>query len=389
MDDPAAGNDDRLRCPIDGTELARVEFQGTRVDICRRCGGIWFDRGEIDTVIQGLMAEPARTRRLDRRAGAQPPAPGSGVQRACPRCAGQGLIAEIYGRVSGVEIDKCSGCGGMWVDGGELHALVQFMVGPSQTHSMQALGEALARSVKERENTRALGELGRSMGRRIGFHWLFLPKIIVPLGSTASTLQFPLVTVGLVLLNVLVYAWQHLLAGDPSAVIFSLGLVPARIAEGEGLWGLLTCMFIHGGLFHLLGNLLYLWVFSTPIEDTLGHGRFLGWYLGFGVVANLVFLAGNWGSPIPAVGASGAVSGAMGAYLVFYPHAQIRTFIINQMVDVPAWVYLGVWIGMQLLMAAVTASAGGCACVAFSAHAGGFAAGMAFAWLHKRGARAT
>jgi membrane associated rhomboid family serine protease len=150
-----------------------------------------------------------------------------------------------------------------------------------------------------------------------------------------------------------------------------------------------TSMFMHGGLFHIGGNMLYLWIFGNNVEDTLGHGRYLLFYLLSGVAAALAQTAVGPSSMVPMVGASGAVSGVLGAYLLLFPHARVTTLIILgfffRLVQIPAMVVLGFWIVLQLLNGLGSfGSSGG---VAFFAHIGGFLVGMGLLYVLKPRAR--
>jgi membrane associated rhomboid family serine protease len=165
-------------------------------------------------------------------------------------------------------------------------------------------------------------------------------------------------------------------------------MVPAHFADGVTLADLMTIftsMFMHAGWAHIAGNMLYLWIFGDNVEDRLGHGRYLVFYLAGGVVASLTHLATNWGSDLPTVGASGAIAAVLGAYLVFFPASRIATFIplgyFSRLTVVPAVVVLGLWFVLQLfdgVLALGGADVGG---VAFWAHVGGFVAGMVMAKL--------
>jgi membrane associated rhomboid family serine protease len=375
------GNRGRPICPVEGTNLERVVFQGIEVDVCRECGGIWFDRGELDDVMREALATPQSVARLDPQAGA-PTKPTPHRELLCPRCR-TSMKPEIYGKVSGIELDRCPRCQGRWADGGELSALVEFLHDPGESQRMQKLGEAIAETIKKRQALKDLTELGRQGKQRVMMGSLFLPKIILPLGTSVGVARFPLVTACLVLANILIYVLQAT-AGDFPTTLLTFGLVPARIAEGQGVWGMLTHMFLHGGVLHLLGNMLFLWVFARAIEDTFGRWKFLGTYLLLGSAAGLVFFLFNLDSRLPAVGASGAISGILGAFLVLYPYSTIRTFVIQSVLDVPTWLYLGLWIGFQLFYSFLYDALGLCACVAFSAHIGGFFAGVILARFYRK-----
>jgi membrane associated rhomboid family serine protease len=224
---------------------------------------------------------------------------------------------------------------------------------------------------------------------------------VIPLKDDVPSRSAPIVTVLLIGLNVLVFFYQASLgldtrgpgAGAAEAFIMEFGLVPCRlagscVAPGEfpsPVLTIFTSMFMHGGLFHVGGNMLYLWIFGDNIEDTLGHGRFLAFYLAAGVGAALAQVVLNATSRVPMVGASGAVSGVLGAYLLLFPYARVLCLLIIgffvRFVHVPALFVLGFWIVVQLLNGFITFSAqsmgrGESGGVAWFAHIGGFLAGM-------------
>ncbi|HXH83881.1 MAG TPA: rhomboid family intramembrane serine protease [Candidatus Tectomicrobia bacterium] len=228
---------------------------------------------------------------------------------------------------------------------------------------------------------------------------------MIPLKDDVPARRTPVVTVALIAANVLAFLYQFSLGietgGPPTraaeAFVLEFGLVPCRltgqcVAPGDfphPVVTVFTSMFLHGGLFHIGGNMLYLWIFGNNIEDTLGHGRFLVFYLLAGLAAALAQTMMNPGSAIPMIGASGAVSGVLGAYLLTFPHATVLTLVVFgffvRFIHVPAMIVLGMWIVVQLLNGYITYSArtlgqdvGG---VAWFAHIGGFVAGMALLFL--------
>jgi membrane associated rhomboid family serine protease len=195
---------------------------------------------------------------------------------------------------------------------------------------------------------------------------------VFPLKDDIPSRSFPFVTVGLIVINVLVFFYQVSLGlGGPAAAahefIAEFGLIPCRLTGQcvDALAGLpspyatiFTSMFLHGGLFHVAGNMLYLWIFGDNVEDTLGHMRFSIFYFLSGVAAALAQTVVGPGSPIPMVGASGAVSGVLGAYLILYPHARILTLLVIgffvRLVYIPALVVLGFWIVVQFFSGFLT-----------------------------------
>jgi membrane associated rhomboid family serine protease len=207
----------------------------------------------------------------------------------------------------------------------------------------------------------------------------------------------PYVNFALIAACVLVFLWQATLdrQGEELA-LYRLGMIPARLLSGAELqpqfvvlpaWAtIFTSMFMHGGWLHLGGNMLYLWIFGDNIEDSMGHGRYFLFYLLCGTAAAL---AQGWTDPsstIPMVGASGAISGVLGAYILLHPGATVRVLIFLgffvTVAHIPALIVLGVWFGLQLLSG--LAPSAGEAGVAFWAHIGGFAAGLALVSFFKR-----
>ena len=223
-----------------------------------------------------------------------------------------------------------------------------------------------------------------------------------PLKDDIPTRTTPFITVALIALNVLVFLYQLSLQGEGSAdglrasrdFILEFGLVPCRLtgtcAPGSGLLPpaltVLTSMFLHGGLLHIGGNMLYLWIFGNNVEDTLGHARFTLFYVASGVIAAAAQTALSAASQVPMIGASGAVSGVLGAYLLLFPRANVLTLIVFgffvRIVRIPAVFVLGMWFVVQFVSGLVTWGAGAARGeplggeTAWFAHLGGFLAGM-------------
>jgi len=208
---------------------------------------------------------------------------------------------------------------------------------------------------------------------------------MIPLRSSERTTSPAIVTLLLILANVLVFLYELSLQDpemgrrDPlSLFIVQYGIVPYRFHWSS----LLTSMFIHGGFMHIAGNMLFLWVFGKAIEDLLGHGRFLLFYLACGVAAGLAHMLLNFYSPVPTVGASGAIAGVMGAYLVKFPRARIVTLVFIIVffitVDIPAAFLLLYWFALQFVtgLGSIGESQVSQGDVAWFAHVGGFVAGM-------------
>lgn len=201
---------------------------------------------------------------------------------------------------------------------------------------------------------------------------------MIPLRDSQPSYNTPAVTILLIVTNVFVFLYQISL--DPysaNELIFRYGIIPSRFQPVD----LLTSMFLHGGWMHLIGNMWFLWIYGDNVEDVLGRGKYLIFYLACGIAAGLTHLLLNPDSRVPTIGASGAIAGVMGAYLVKFPHARIVTLVIFffiTTIDIPAAFILIYWFFLQILSGAVTVgqadiSQGG---VAWFAHVGGFVAGV-------------
>ena len=212
---------------------------------------------------------------------------------------------------------------------------------------------------------------------------------MIPLRDAIRSKNFPAVNVLIIGLNVVAFLWELAQGPDLKEVFYLYGIVPLRYSNPEiaahftgfGQYlPFLTSMFLHGGFLHIIMNMWFLYIFGDNIEDRLGHIRYLIFYLFCGVAAGLIHLITNWNSNVPTIGASGAISGVMGAYLLLYPRSKILTlvfiFFFIQFIEIPAFIFLGIWILLQLFSAGLRPSnVGG---VAFWAHIGGFVAGLVF-----------
>ncbi|RMH98910.1 MAG: rhomboid family intramembrane serine protease [Calditrichaeota bacterium] len=211
---------------------------------------------------------------------------------------------------------------------------------------------------------------------------------MIPIQDTIPRRTTPFVTWALIAINTVVFLLEASL--DPATlerVIFYLGVVPARYTDPHwpeaavSYWPFLTNMFLHGGWMHLIGNMWTLWIFGDNVEDRLGHGRYLLFYILSGICASLTHVLFNMGSQIPAIGASGAIAGVMGAYFVLFPHSRVVTlvpvFFLPFFFEIPAVFYLGIWFMTQLFsgtFAIIAPALGGG--IAWWAHIGGFVAGI-------------
>jgi len=221
---------------------------------------------------------------------------------------------------------------------------------------------------------------------------------VLPLRDTIPSRTRPYVNYALIAINTLVFVYELLLGAHLQEFVIAFGFVPGRFFAALGsifqvgpgpfiveASTILTSMFMHGGFAHFLGNMLFLYIFGDNVEDRFGHGRYLLFYLLTGTIAALAqgILAPN--SLVPTIGASGAISGVMGAYLKFFPHSRVLTlipfFFFYELAEIPAFIYLALWFILQFFQGSLSLLAGhaGGGGVAWFAHVGGFVAGLLIA----------
>ena len=204
---------------------------------------------------------------------------------------------------------------------------------------------------------------------------------MLPLYDENPTRNFPALTIAIMSANILIYLWGlSVLPAELDRVYYEFGMIPIDVTRSplRGTPTIISSMFLHGGFLHLAGNMLYLWIFGNNIEDALGKFRFVLFYLVCGAIAAFCHVASNTGSHIPMIGASGAIAGILGGYIVLFPQAKVKTLIFLgffiTVVRMPALVLLLIWMGLQVFSSiSVSAEGGG---VAWFAHIGGFIAGM-------------
>jgi membrane associated rhomboid family serine protease len=219
--------------------------------------------------------------------------------------------------------------------------------------------------------------------------------MILPLRDDQPSYSTPFVNYFLIVVNVLVFLWELSVGtqsrGVLNAFLTEFGVVPRHtlaVLTGQSpnslatvVLPLFTSMFLHASFFHVAGNMLMLWIFGDNVEDYLGHFRYLLFYLGAGLAAATAQFLANVNSPVPIVGASGAIAGVLGAYFILYPRARVLTWVVIFIFRVPAWLVLGCWFLANLLIGTATSIAeatqsGGRGGVAVWAHVGGFVAGV-------------
>lgn len=330
-----------LACPRCAGPLVPVNAGNVVVDACHRCHGAFYELGDVTggidktATIKALERATAATKQT--RSGM--PCPFGHGPLTLYRCTSPGDARHPHT----VDVDVCPRCQGVWLDVGEAETL------------RHVAGEAS--EVKS------------------GAMWYLLQLFSgLPLEVYHPPVKKPVVVPLLALACVVVFALQITVPSLTEQLVVSADTI------GPRPWTLLTHMFVHGGIGHLLGNLLFLWVFGDNVEDRLHRVRFLLLYLLFGVVAAITHMVATIDAPKTMGGASGAIAALLGAYLVLYPKVRLRIVVLFIPVRMPAWVYLGFWIGMNAVGAAATNSQG----IAWWAHVGGFVAGMVWGLVRRR-----
>lgn len=218
---------------------------------------------------------------------------------------------------------------------------------------------------------------------------------MIPLRDSVPSGTMPIVTIAIIVINSVIWLYEYSLGRDVNRFIIEYGLIPIRFVtyyryEGgmvdNALIPLVSSIFMHGGWMHVIGNMWFLWIFGDNVEDRLGHSTYLAFYLLCGIGASLIHVAFQPTSDLPMLGASGAIAGVLGAYLISYPHARVYTLLIIfffiRFVEIPAFLFLIVWFLFQFVAGTaqfgVHQEAGG---VAYWAHTGGFVVGVLLLWI--------
>jgi membrane associated rhomboid family serine protease len=210
---------------------------------------------------------------------------------------------------------------------------------------------------------------------------------MIPFRDNIPSRTYPIITISIIVINTLAFLYELSLGSSVEFLIEQYGVIPLKTMDGtsHGVSALaiivpyFTSIFLHGGWAHLIGNMWYLWIFGDNVEDRLGHMSYLLFYILCGLGAGIVHTIANVSSPIPSIGASGAIAGVLGAYFMSYPHARVLTliplFIFFQVIEIPALIVLGFWFILQFLSGAASFGAAGGG-VAWWAHVGGVLVGI-------------
>ncbi len=357
-----------MRCPSCSNSLIRVKLQEGFVDICPNCEGMWFEKDKFANFVRQLSESreiPAEKTKLFVRRDVQLLHKVGEKDKSCPNCRKK-LRKFNYSYDSNVILDKCPDCGGIWADKGEVEQVASYV---KKDPKVTAVAEGLIELKK-------LGDPDIDPDEVTAGYYLSFLKIVVPLSDDVPRQRFPLVTVCIIALCTILFATRIYL--QPERFWEKLGLFP----EGSHGIDLFNSMFLSVGLLSFVLNMLFLWLFGDNVEDRFSRLGYLGFYLCCGLFASIVFSMFNDDLSITAVGISGAVSGIMGAYFIFYPVANIKLFVFFSTVEVPAAVFLGLWFLFQLLSPFIFRD-GSVLNAAWPAHASGFVLGVVVAYFKK------
>jgi membrane associated rhomboid family serine protease len=328
--------------------LEPLRHENVRLDACVHCGGVWFDPNELDIVLRRYDPNYRREGSIAKTLGQRV----SGTPKKCPRCK-VSLATYEFEQGSDLKIDVCHSCNGVWLDKGELdHAKIFYEI-PEAAERIQ------------QETT-------------IG-HWLFQFFLNLPVEFNIKARRFPIITVILLVLNALLIL-PVVSTQSPGNIWHLWGLIPQEIGSLSWFVTLLTHQFLHGGWLHLIGNMYFLYILGDNVEDAMGRIMFPLFYLFCGLVAGVTHvlyeLTIGGSTNIPLVGASGAISGVMAAYVYIFRKAKLTfMLIIFQFKLSPVW-YFGIWIATNVLFMILGAEG-----VSWAAHLGGFAAGLVFSYF--------
>lgn len=332
------------RCNNQGLSVS--DYHGEEVDFCRACGGLWFEHGELNRMIAEVNDGPTGERY--RHNFGKFLGPG---ELDCPGCLG-GMdrfhLLEHYH----AEIDICRSCDGSWIDQDELY-------GVKSSPELQGI----------------LAELNKGISWKT---YIFQLLSQMPVEYNIKPKLTPWVNWSLILLNVVIFMAYFFDAQSSQWTMQNLAMTPAEVSSGQELWTLLSCVFLHGGFMHIIGNMYFLYIIGDNLEDVLGHKKYLFYYLLCGIAASLASMLFRFGSDIPSVGASGAIAGLFGMYLMWFRHSSLTfMFIIYQKKLSAFWFFL-IWLGINIW--GLLQAGGG---VDYGAHLGGFFVGLIIGYVLK------
>ncbi len=308
--------------------------------MCLRCGGLWFEAGELARAIRSHDADAVSGSFVAESVGEV-----IGASRdVCPACKTT-LAIHRLSQTNPALVEICQTCSGAWLPHGEIER---------------------AQAGHELRDARAAIDAERSWGV-----WFFQFLVGLPVEFNVQPRRVPAVTIALIAVNGILYNGLFLLFLFGPGALLQLVLYPSHLGQLQWFTSLLTSQFLHGGLIHLVGNMYFLWILGDNVEDVLGRGKFLVFYLAAGVAAGVVYTTLEWPSDSPTIGASGAISGVMGIYAILFRRSKLTFMLVFWQFKLAAPLYVGIWAMFNLGGWLVDAPG-----VAWEAHLGGLGFGL-------------
>ena len=342
--------------------LRRVE-----VASCPSCKGLWFDSSEL-----------AKFNHFDSDFPLYPDHSFEGtlVKSRCPRCEHLRLSRIPYSPGSKLNVERCSGCRGVWLDAGEIEKIRNILARKVIMHrKLRGLNDVVRREQEMWETYMENVAEEEDKHKVSASEWLFMFLTRLPTEVWNPTRRVPKATIALVVINIAMFALQQFFKG--SSAVQNLFFVPDQFRQGQRFYSVVTAMFLHGNMAHIAANLYFLYTFGDNVEDFLGSLNFTLFYLACGLTAQMSYFFSNIHSTVPALGASGAVSGILAAYTILFSRRKIYVMIVAWPVRIRA-----VWCGLFWLLLQILGTVAGRAGIAWSAHIGGFIAGAALIQIY-------
>ncbi|HEA17166.1 MAG TPA: rhomboid family intramembrane serine protease [Pseudoalteromonas prydzensis] len=335
------------RCPhCKDHPLDITHYQGEEIDICRECGGLWFEKNEVNRMIAELNEGPIGEK-YETHFGES-----LGISKLdCPDCNKNlerfHLLEDFH-----TEIDVCRHCNGSWIEKNQLESVEH---SPKLKASLDKLNKTISWKT-----------------------YLFQFLTQMPVEYNLKPKQTPWVTRSLIALNAIIFTLYFFNTTAFAMTLDLFAMNPSKLSQGEHLWTVVTCVFLHGSILHLVGNMYFLYIIGDNLEDVLGHKKFLFWYMLCGLAASFASFIVQPSSTIPSVGASGAIAGLFGMYLMWFRHASLTfMFIIYQKKLSAVWFFV-IWLAINIF--GMLAAPDG---VDYGAHIGGFITGLLIGFVLK------
>lgn len=356
-----------MKCPHCPSVLQPVMLRRVEVACCPSCKGLWFDKTEL-----------AKFNHFDSDFPLYPDNSFEGklLKSRCPQCEHLRLSRIPYAPGSKLYVERCSGCKGVWLDAGEIKKVRNILAKKVIIRRrLRGLNDVVRREQEMWETYMERVAEEEDKHRVSASDWLFMFLTRLPTEVWNPTRQVQKATITLVVINIVMFVLQQCFKG--SAAIHNLAFIPDQFRQGQQCYSIVTAMFLHASLAHLAANLYFLYTFGDNVEDFLGWFNFTLLYLSCGLVAQMSYFFSNMHSTLPALGASGAISGLLAAYTILFSRRKIFVMIVAWPVRIRA-----VWCGLFWLLLQILGAVEGRTMIAWSAHIGGFVAGAALIQIY-------